>query len=292
MCVERSIGFFQAFVPKMTMPNLFDVTLAKINSFSPYFQLALGMPDEPGWARAGALLADPYWTAAQLAKQHAKYSYKTFKNVATSFYDSYQWYVGAVAVGSFVADARVPDVGAHNIAVKFDDDGALSNIALITPNFACLPDDPAAGQPGVVTLADRDALRAHAARAIWEHVSQLIGPLQAAAGVSEQTLRRASVNSQAGLALWILQQVKQPALAVAEARAFGAALPFAAEVKLFEVECDGERETFLNGSVCCDWNLDPENASGAYCNNCPKVPMPKRMETLRVYMREKREQAA
>jgi hypothetical protein len=272
------------------MKHPFDDTLGKINSFSPYFQLGLGLSEEPGWACADALLADPDWAAAQLAKQHARRSYKTFKSVATGFYDHYQWYVGAAAIGAYIADARVPDVGAENIALRFDAEGSLAAIALITPSFTCLPDDPAAGMAGVVSLPDRDALRAYAARSIWAHVSRLIAPLHAASGVSEQTLRRASVNSQAGLVLWILQQSKQPALAALEARAFGAALPFPAEVRLFEVECDGVCETFLNGSVCCEWNLDPENPGGAYCANCPKVPMSQRIEVLRATLRGRRAQ--
>jgi hypothetical protein len=270
------------------MSNRFDETLAKVNAYSPYFQFKLGMPAEPGWSRADVLLADSSWVAAQLARWQAKYGYMTLPNLAARYFDTYQWYVGAFAIGSFLAAARVPDVSPQNIALNIDAEGMISGVALLDERFACLPGDPAAGQAGVTILPNVDALRIHASHVIWAHVSQLIEPLRAASGVTAQTLRRASVNSQAALALWLLQQTGQPALGAIEACAFGEALPFPSTVKLFDVECDGERETFVNGSVCCYWNLDPENAAGSYCGNCPKVPLPERIVTLRNAMRERR----
>jgi len=61
-------------------------------------------------------------------------------------------------------------------------------------------------------------------------------------------------------------------------------LPFPARLRYFEVECNGECELHLDGSVCCHWYLRPDNEKGQHCANCPKVPIPKRIEVLRGHM--------
>ncbi len=265
----------------------FAATVEKINAFSPYFQLSVGAPPDESWLRADRLLSDPDRLTATIRGQHLKRSYLTLRDVAISYFDCYQWYVGAAAISAFLADERVPDVGAENVALKFDADGWVAGIALIDAHFTCLPDDPAATHLDARVLSDRDALREYAARSIYTHVSQLAAPLRkAAGGISEQSLRLASANSQSGLVLSILQEAGQPVLAEAEAHAFALALPFPAKARLFEVECDGERKVFVNGSVCCHWYLEPENPDKSYCNNCPKVPLSKRIERLRTRMRE------
>jgi hypothetical protein len=265
-----------------------DATVTKINALSPYFQLSAGAPIDASWTRADALLGDPDRVATTVGRLHAKRGYVTPRDLATSFYDGYQWYVGAAAISGFFADARVPDISTDNVALKIDDEGWVVGIALIDARFACLPDDPAAAHPDARIFADRAALREHAARSIYAHSNRLAALLIDVAGVNEYSLRLASVNSIATLAIWILQQAKQPALAETEAHAFAAALPFPAKARLFEVECDGERAVYVNGSVCCHWYLDPENTERSYCGNCPKVPLKKRIEVLRDRLREER----
>jgi hypothetical protein len=265
-----------------------DATVAKINAISPYFQLSVGTPPDASWSRASVVLTDPDWVATTIGRLYAKRGYITPRNLAASFYDGYQWYVGTAAISGFFAHARVPDVGVDNVALKFDDDGWVTGIALIDGRFACLPDDPAATHSDARVFPDRRALREHAARMVYAHVNHLAAPLIDAADVSEQSLRLASANSISMLALWILQQSNQPALAETEAHAFAAAMPFPAKARLFEVECDGERAVYVNGSVCCHWYLDPENTERSYCGNCPKVPLPKRIEVLRERLREER----
>jgi hypothetical protein len=87
----------------------------------------------------------------------------------------------------------------------------------------------------------------------------------------------------------MLQAAGQYDIAEAESRALAAALPFPARVRFFAVECDGERESYLDGSVCCHSYLRPNNVRGGYGANCPKVLIARRIAVLRDRMAARRQ---
>lgn len=266
-------------------------TLAKVNAYSEYFTLHLGVPAEPGWRMASDIIANDAGFVAHLARLHEQQPYLPKHVVATNFYDHYEWYLVTAGTAAFLLDRRVPDLDAGNIALKFDDDGWVSGIALAGEAFACLSGDEAAGAPGVAVLHDREALRRHLVAQVWAHVRQLIPLVQAYVPTSEQALRLATANSLAGSALWMLQAVRQGAIAERESRAMAAALPFPTHPRYFAVECNGERELHLDGSVCCHWYARPDNVEGKYCANCPKVPIARRIEALRRHTLQRQQRA-
>jgi len=53
--------------------------------------------------------------------------------------------------------------------------GTLGRLAVRVGEFACLPDDPAAGQPGARVVADEEALRAEVRAAVAEHLEPVLG---------------------------------------------------------------------------------------------------------------------
>lgn len=266
-------------VPRETSP--LASTLAKINGYSQYFKLHLGMPDDVGWRRAPDIINDDTWLPAQFARLHDKHPYYPKQVVVTNSYNRYQWYLVTAGMAGFLLDGRVPDLSVDNIAIKFDDEGWANGIALLSDVFACQQNDSAASLTGVTVIPDRERLRQHLAAQVWNHMRQLIPLMQRFTPVSEHVLRAATANGLAGTALWMLQAVGQHAMAEAESRAMAAALPFPTRLRYFEVECNGEREVYLDGGVCCHWYLRPDNETGEYCANCPRVPKRKRVEVLR-----------
>ncbi|MCS6847071.1 MAG: IucA/IucC family C-terminal-domain containing protein [Anaerolineae bacterium] len=261
-------------------------TIAKINGYSRHFKLHLGMPDGVGWRRASEVVTSDSWLLVQLECLHAKHPYYPKHVVAMNFYNRYQWYLVTAGVAGFLLDARVPNLGAESIAIRLDDDGWVAGVALLSDAFACLPDDDAVGAGSIAAFVvpDREALRQRLAGQVWGHMRCLIPLMQLFTPVSAHVLRAATANSLAGAALWMLQAAGRHAIAEAESRALANALPFPTRVRFFAVECDGERELYLDGGVCCHYYLRPDNPQGEYCANCPKVPLTKRIAALREYM--------
>lgn len=267
----------------------FTTTLAKINDYSEYFKLHLGVPEQPDWRRARDIVSNETWFVAHLTAMHEMQPYMPRHVLATNFYDHYEWYLITSGMAAFLMDQRVPYLDTGNIALRFDEMGWVRGIALAGDVFACLPTDEAADTPGVFVLEDREALRRHFAGQVWAHMRRLIPLIQAYVPTAEHSLRLATANSLASSALWMLQRMQQGDIAEHESRAMAAALPYPTHPRYFEVECNGEREVHLDGSVCCYWHKRPGNESGEYCGNCPIVPIPQRIETLRRHMQARQQ---
>jgi hypothetical protein len=144
-------------------------TLSHLGALGSFLAAELG-PLEAGWFRAADLLRPdlPYLDEG-LAWSVRRYP-KAERRVSGSFFiGNYAWYIAAAAIGCYLAEQRVPDLAAENIALRYStftwhEDGESGEaerfeVRFLSDNFAALPTDPAAGQPGVVKVTDETELR-------------------------------------------------------------------------------------------------------------------------------------
>lgn len=95
---------------------------------------------------------------------------------ASRFLHDYLWSVSLLMSGAWFLERRVPRVAPGDIGVE--QQSATFEI-LPGQDFACLPDDPAAGTPGAHVVVHEEALRAELRSAVADHVRPLltaIGP--------------------------------------------------------------------------------------------------------------------
>ncbi|HEV2782651.1 MAG TPA: (2Fe-2S)-binding protein [Actinophytocola sp.] len=153
-------------------------SLSRVNPVQQGTELRFGMPAEPtGWVTCGELLADAEsfdrWRkvlAGWLLDTYGEAPDQTTAGYVLYWYLFVPAYLGAAL---FHHERRVPSLRPRHLAFRMawprpHPDG----IAALSPTFACLPDDPAAGSRVATVMPDEQALAgllraryvAHAAR--------------------------------------------------------------------------------------------------------------------------------
>ncbi|GAA2248260.1 (2Fe-2S)-binding protein [Streptomyces amakusaensis] len=94
--------------------------------------------------------------------------------VASRALHGFLWSAALLMSGPWYLERRVPRLRPDQVRLSRTSDA----YAVVPGAFSCLPDDPAAGLPGVRVLADEESLRAELRAAVADHVR----PVLAAAG--------------------------------------------------------------------------------------------------------------
>ncbi len=77
------------------------------------------------------------------------------------FLRGYLWRLLIPTVSAFLIERRVPDPGGENVALSFDEGGAVAGLVFASERFAALPDDPDAAHPDAQVLTSEDELLAY-----------------------------------------------------------------------------------------------------------------------------------
>ncbi len=228
-----------------------------------------GVPDEPGWILAADLFAAPDLLGELMVRVGRGYGTDDRPVVGTMLLRSYLWRILAPAVAAFLAERRLPDLHAGNVAFRYDERGAL-DLAFAGSRLDALPDDPAAGHPDVVVVPTEDAMLARMRDALaGSHLSALIPALR------DLRVRRGK------RALWLVavDVISESFLLVGrdlgrepESRAFaerllGGPLPLSGPTNYFIPKNGGAPETTRTRNVCC---LYYKLGNGA-CATCPRL---------------------
>ncbi len=135
--------------------------------------------EEPGWTTTADLQAADALEAL-LARVHgnvcALVPAGTVGDVPDTVAPAYVlgWYLAAVASAAavpFVHARRVPGLRADRVALRLSDVGWPDAVAVLSPRFACLPDDPDAGHRDADPVADLEALRTALRAELAEHAT-------------------------------------------------------------------------------------------------------------------------
>lgn len=227
-----------------------------------------GVPDEPGWTLAADLFAAPDLLDEIMVRVGRGYGTDDPPVVGTMLLRSYLWRILAPVVAAFLAERRLPDLHAGNVALRYDERGVL-DLAFAGSRLAALPSDPAAGHPDVVVVPSEDDLLARMRDAlVASHLSALIPTLRdlrVRRGRRTLWLVAVDVISEAFLLVGRELEREPESRAFAE-KLLGGPLPLSGPTNYLVPKPGEAPETTRTRNVCC---LYYKLGNGA-CATCPR----------------------
>lgn len=252
--------------------------------------LQYGMPEPSGavrgWHRCEDLLAGPdgfaAWHAELKGWLHEQYDQSPDRTAAGYIRAWYLQVPGFLAAVLFHHERRVPSLRPQDLALQIAEDGRPHPvaIALRAGEFACLPDDPAAGTPAATVVQSEHALAALLRARFAGHAARFAAAFHPPVRFGPHTIWGAATDA-LDVSLWNAGRfggdegagVADAALVLPEALA-----PFTSGSTL-HTTCDGDDagtshpEWTRRKEACCFHYLI-DGGSGA-CTSCPRV-LPKR----------------
>ena len=228
-----------------------------------------GVPDEPGWILAADLFAAPDLLGEFMTRVGRGYGTDEPPVVGTMLLRSYLWRILAPAVAAFLAERRLPDLHAGNVALRFDERGAL-DLAFAGPRLAVLPDDPAAGHSDVVVVSsEEDLLDRMRDALVTAHLSALIPALRdLRVRRGKRTLWLVAVDVVAESLLLVGRELgREPESRAFAERLLGGPSPLSGPTN-YLLPVNGEPpETTRTRSVCCLYY----KLGNGECATCPRI---------------------
>lgn len=235
---------------------------------------AHSLPVGDGWVTADGLAAggaqlDSFlaWDDAQVLRD---YGQRARPDVIASFgLHRYAWPACLLITVPWFLHRRVPRLPAAHVAYHRTE----GRMAVRPGTFACLPDDPAAGLPEAVVVADEEALRAEVRAAVAEHLEPVLG------GFGPRMRRRGRAlwgmaTDEIVEGLWYLASLfgegeERRAMRELELLLPGTTRPYAGSAAFRELTGpDGAPLTTRDRVSCCMfYTLRPEDT----CATCPRT---------------------
>lgn len=240
------------------------------------------VPSGPGWHPLADAL-DPGWMGARIARLVEGAGHGPRPLAACGAYlgaDLAARVVTPLAT-MIVTERRALDVTLTNVAVRFDDDGWPTRMAVAEPRFAVLPGDPAVRNPGVSVLPDEDALIDWAASHVVETFTPVFASVRATSRYGTSGLWGALADQVASV-LWLLHE--RGASPTGLDRAWTVAAAFVEAIQRLEPRLKARPRRFRFASArpvvdlpmrgtCCLYYTTPEAAADegdGMCNTCPR----------------------
>lgn len=141
-------------------------SVSRVAALGGYLDVRYGTPPDGGWLTCAELVDEPArfdaWRTdlgRWLEEQHGESTER-----ATAGYVM-GWYLGAVGLLGgvlFHTARRVPSLRPSDVALRIADEGRphVVGLALLSGEFACLPEDPEGNHPAATVVADDAALAA------------------------------------------------------------------------------------------------------------------------------------
>ena len=257
------------------MPSSLAGSLARLNEAQSWLRLSAELPDEPQrtWWRCATVLTQPAyfekWGAELTSWLQATYDEAPERVVAGYLLTWYLAVPGLLAGLLFHRDRRVPELRPDALAFRLGEQRPNPDgVAVLDQRFACLPDDPAAGNPEATVVADEAALAALLRARFAGHAAQFVAAFQPSARFGRRTLWAAATDA-LDEGLWLAgRYCGTEADGVADA-----ALVLPAELTPFTspstlVVSDESGWTRRRESCCFHYAL--RNGQGE-CETCPRV---------------------
>ena len=263
-------------------------TLDRVRKLNEYLKVEFGEPQGEEWlclpddVTSGAARLDTLIAATQ-----ARLRTKAPNIVGSAMLQSYQWPVISSAVGCYLLDQRVPDIGAANVRLRYNAEGEAEAIAYTRGQFTVLANDPMAQHPDAVVVPDQAALRATLRAAIESHLGGVIAQFCTQLGCKARGLWLNVADSCTGTLIWLMKE-HQPAVSVSQIEAEVEALVRVGgsplnnkQIGLLPLTYRDHTAVFLDRATCCYWY---KTEGGDYCSTCPKRTPEDRKELLLKHM--------
>ncbi|MFF2023209.1 (2Fe-2S)-binding protein [Streptomyces sp. NPDC058171] len=208
------------------------------------------------------------WLEGHAARIRTRYAHEPRPDVVASrALHAYLWSAAVLISGPWYLERRVPRVSPRDLRISRTSEA----YEIVPASFSCLPDDPAAGLPGVRVLPHEEALRAELRAAVADHVR----PLLAATGPRVRRGPRAlwgMVGDDLVSAVWYLGRMHgDEARGVREAEELlpGAVSPYpgGAAFRTLTTRNGREHPTRTRLGCCLYYAIRPAEA----CATCPRT---------------------
>jgi len=229
-----------------------------------------GRPEGTGWVTVAELAGDRGLLEDLMERVGREYGAQNRAYAGTSVLRGYLWRVLSPAVAAFLAERRLPDLGASNVALRFGESGFAEDVAFVSPRFAALPDDPQAAHPDAEVVPSEEAMLGRLREALAEtHLPGVIPALrELRVRRGTRVLQRAAADSCAEAFMFVGRELgrEEEAVGFAEALLSGPP-PLSAPTNFHVLEHDGGSERTRVRNTCC---LYYKVGDGA-CFTCPRT---------------------
>lgn len=256
-------------------------SLKEAGSLDAYLNLPVCDPDQAGWCAASDLLIGDDARLNDLVTSYGYASWGTDnKHVAGSaFIIAYLTRVIYPVIGQYVLHRRVPRVTLENLAFHREGD-SIDATGLRQPQFAVLPDDPAASHPDSEVSKNEQHLYQKLKEWVFTAnldivVKTLVRSASASPKVSQNAV--AAACAQAFHRLFYLLEDKDSVIRDADIFFQDSSSPIYGQISMEIIEHQGKSGLFGRRAGCClIWRT---RAGNGYCANC--ILQPKEEQTQR-----------
>ena len=245
-------------------------SLREAGNLDPYLDMPVCNVDETGWTPAIDLFQAGDSSLRELVMRYGYARWGTTNNhvAASAFIIAYLTRFIFPMVGQYVLRMRVPKVTLENLAFHRTD-GRIDATGLKQPQFAVLPNDPAAGHPDAEVLSgETDLYQRLKDWAFKSNAVIVIAALRRSVPASVKVSQNA-VAASCGQALHRLYnhvEDKGPVLRAAEALFGDPSSLIYSQISMEVIEHGGRSGFFARRAGCClVWRT---RGDGGYCSNC------------------------
>ena len=256
-------------------------SLREAGKMDPYFDMPVSKADETGWSPAADLFRAGDASLRELVMGYGNARWGTTNNhiAGSAFIIAYLTRFIYPMVAQYVLSSRVPKVTLENLAFHRTG-GIIDATGLWQPQFAVLPNDPAAGHPDANVLnSEADLYEQLRDWAFKSNVEIVIEALRRSVPASVKVSQNA-VGASCGQALHRLYnhvEDKSPVLRAAETLFGDPSSLIYGQVSMEVIEHGGRSGFFARRAGCClVWRTRED---GGYCSNC--ILQPREEQTRR-----------
>ena len=249
-------------------------SLREAGEMDPYFDMPVSNVSETGWIPATTLFQSGDTSLRELVMSYGYARWGTTNNhvAASAFIIAYLTRFIYPLVGQYVLRRRVPRVTLENLAFHRTD-GRIDATGLRQPQFAVLPNDPAAGHPDAEILhSEADLYRQLKDWVFKSNVEIVIAALCRSVPASFKVSQNAAAASCAQALHRLYNHVEDKSLVLRDAETFfgDPSSLIHRQVSMEVIEHEGKSGFFARRAGCClVWRTRGDNG---YCSNCILQP--------------------
>ncbi|MDE2687238.1 MAG: hypothetical protein OXI16_07055 [Chloroflexota bacterium] len=256
-------------------------SLGEAGELDPYFYMPVSEVNDTGWSPAVALFQAEDTSLRELVMSYGYERWGTTNNhvAASAFIMGYLTRLVYPMVSQYVLKRRVPRVTLENL-VFHRTDGRIDATGLRRPQFAVLPNDPAAGHPDAEVLHSETDLYRRLKDWVFKSnleivIAALCRSVPASVKVSQNAV--AASCAQALHRLYWHVEDKSPVLKAAETFFGDQSSLLYRQVSMEVIHHKGKSGFFARRAGCClVWRTSEDNR---YCSNC--ILRPREEQTRR-----------
>ena len=258
-------------------------SLIEAGSLDPYLNLPVCDPNQAGWCAATDLLTGDYARLKELVTSYGYASWGTDNNhvAGSAFIIAYLTRVIYPVIGQYVLHRRVPRATLENLAFHRQGE-SIDATGLRQPQFATLPDDPAASHPDSEVLKNEQHLYQKLKEWVFTAnldivVKTLVRSASASPKVSQNAV--AAACAQAFHRLFYLLEDKDSVIRDADTFFQDSSSPIYGHISMEIIEHQGKAGFFGRRAGCClIWRT---SAGDGYCANCILQPKEEQSQRFR-----------